>query len=1047
MGISFDVKRNLPPGLELLPGETVEKLEKSSSITLFEATVDGGFTECCGNIGGDIYNLMDVTNETVVLITNYRIYYQLLKSTSKSLSSSSLSSLADTIHPRAIQIPHLSISQIDESQNQITITLKFSPLKYLFKFSKPKPNYTSNHNRSSNSLCHDFSFLLKKLVNPNSIENVFAFRMGENEINNKRGKEKEENNGKKRRELSEAEKIYRELYDTNTSEEDDDDYAIRGLDENKYKRVQKLGWSKGYKIQKEFERMQMSKDSWSIVSYNEDFTLSPTYPKDFILPSRILKKDATFACESFDTSDDSYEISTAFQSSSEFFRKLVNFRKNGRFPLICWKKGHHVLLRSGQPMVSILGWRGVEDELLIKDVLKAINEEQQQLINTYNYHKNINGYSKKKVGLQEKCINTKICILDARSYSAALGNGFARGGYENCENYPPNTTLHFLGLPNIHAISSSHSSLLSAIATYSSSPKWFSVLESTGWLSHVADLLKAAGGKDGVVGKIVEEDASVLVHCTDGWDRTTQLVSLAQIMLDPFYRTIKGFQVLIEKEWIAYGHPFRARSELPKYLRNNNSIIPPTGEDHSSSRSNCQQPIIVPPAPAPVFLLFLTCVHHLLQQFPHAFEYNDFFLLCLARAAAGNSPYGDFLCNSECEREYVQLRERTKSIWTWVREHKPWFRNTRYQQKSRTYDQYNNNVLFDNKWKKDVLKPNTGARLITLWTEYYFPKDDFSVTLLSTPPGCEIPFHTGLVSSFRSDHLSEFVLIKLLMERKEKRIAEKFWKAWRSFVLEKKSKSTINKKYDDDIIVKNGENDEIDIELIGSSVLKDDNDLLQKKTNVDKWTKEKNNVKNNSESKFLLIMPENPSLNNHQNYSNLSSPTNSSTNSSSIYVASSELLPTKEDYFSEEEQLKPVYPVNEDPSSSSQQQWVYLPSHHQKIDDDPKDLLAELLKEAQSDDHYLCQSRCHDSNVIVDLLKEAQFDNNSLLSTSRTRQRTNVSTNTTPQRITRTSSTSPSRSCRSSIICTNNFTDSNHCNSNEINSIENSSPDLDFVLV
>ena len=86
-------------------------------------------------------------------------------------------------------------------------------------------------------------------------------------------------------------------------------------------------------------------------------------------------------------------------------------------------------------------------------------------------------------------------------------------------------------------------------------------------------------------------------------------------MLDPFYRTIKGLQVLIEKEWIALGHPFRARGELPKNLRNNNSIIPPTGKN-SVSRSNYQEPITIPPAPAPVFLIFLTCVHHILQQFP-----------------------------------------------------------------------------------------------------------------------------------------------------------------------------------------------------------------------------------------------------------------------------------------------------------------------------------------------------------------------------------------------------------------------------------------------
>ena len=36
---------------------------------------------------------------------------------------------------------------------------------------------------------------------------------------------------------------------------------------------------------------------------------------------------------------------------------------------------------------------------------------------------------------------------------------------------------------------------------------------------------------------------SCLVHCSDGWDRTAQLTSLAQIMMDPHYRTQDGFMV------------------------------------------------------------------------------------------------------------------------------------------------------------------------------------------------------------------------------------------------------------------------------------------------------------------------------------------------------------------------------------------------------------------------------------------------------------------------------------------------------------------------
>lgn len=43
---------------------------------------------------------------------------------------------------------------------------------------------------------------------------------------------------------------------------------------------------------------------------------------------------------------------------------------------------------------------------------------------------------------------------------------------------------------------------------------------------------------------------TALVHCSDGWDRTSQLVALAQVMLDPFYRTIAGFAVLVEKDWL-----------------------------------------------------------------------------------------------------------------------------------------------------------------------------------------------------------------------------------------------------------------------------------------------------------------------------------------------------------------------------------------------------------------------------------------------------------------------------------------------------------------
>ncbi len=50
-----------------------------------------------------------------------------------------------------------------------------------------------------------------------------------------------------------------------------------------------------------------------------------------------------------------------------------------------------------------------------------------------------------------------------------------------------------------------------------------------------------------------------VVHCSDGWDRTTQLCALSELLLDPYFRTMKGFATLIEKEWLQFGHKFKDR--------------------------------------------------------------------------------------------------------------------------------------------------------------------------------------------------------------------------------------------------------------------------------------------------------------------------------------------------------------------------------------------------------------------------------------------------------------------------------------------------------
>ncbi|GKA74928.1 phosphatidylinositol-3-phosphatase myotubularin-1-like protein isoform X2, partial [Tanacetum coccineum] len=50
---------------------------------------------------------------------------------------------------------------------------------------------------------------------------------------------------------------------------------------------------------------------------------------------------------------------------------------------------------------------------------------------------------------------------------------------------------------------------------------------------------------------------------SDGWDRTSQLIALASLLLDPYYRTFRGFLAFVEKGWLAFGHQFLDRAGMP----------------------------------------------------------------------------------------------------------------------------------------------------------------------------------------------------------------------------------------------------------------------------------------------------------------------------------------------------------------------------------------------------------------------------------------------------------------------------------------------------
>ncbi|KAM3826461.1 phosphatidylinositol-3,5-bisphosphate 3-phosphatase MTMR3 isoform 2-T2 [Vipera latastei] len=419
------------------------------------------------------------------------------------------------------------------------------------------------------------------------------------------------------------------------------------------------------RFKNEVERMGFDmNNAWRISNINEKYKLCSSYPQELIVPVWITDKE---------------------------LESVANFRSWKRIPVVVYRHQNNgaVISRCGQPEVSWWGWRNADDEHLVQSVAKACASDSKssssKLMNGNCSREFSNGGDFSDAEFDSSISNAsgaeslaiqpqKLLILDARSYTAAVANR-AKGGGCECPEYYPNCEVVFMGMANIHSIRKSFQSLRLLCTQMPDPGNWLSALESTKWLQHLSVLLKSALL---VVHAVDRDQRPVLVHCSDGWDRTPQIVALSKLLLDPYYRTIEGFQVLVEMEWLDFGHKFADRCGH--------------GENSDDLNERC-----------PVFLQWLDCVHQLQRQFPCSFEFNEAFLVKLVQHTY-SCLFGTFLCNNAKERGEKHTQERTCSVWSLLRGGNKAFKNLLYSSQS-----------------ESVLYPVCHVRNLMLWSAVYLP--------------------------------------------------------------------------------------------------------------------------------------------------------------------------------------------------------------------------------------------------------------------------------------------------------------------------------------
>ncbi|KAK2466754.1 hypothetical protein APHAL10511_001012 [Amanita phalloides] len=406
------------------------------------------------------------------------------------------------------------------------------------------------------------------------------------------------------------------------------------------------GWSV-YSPREEFGRMGLGTrtKSWRFTDINRDYSFCPTYPSRLVIPTKISDTTLQYAAK---------------------------YRSKCRIPVLTYLHwaNYGSITRSSQPMVGLTQNRSIQDEKLIEAIFQSHWSPQSRASNAPIYGATATNL-----------------IIDARPTTNAVANTAKGAGTENMDHYREGKKV-YLGIDHIHTMRESLAKVVEALREADSlisninsdlSAQYGSLavldrqaLRRSGWLRHISIILEGVL----LITKNVHINSShVLIHCSDGWDRTAQLSSLSQICLDPFYRTIQGFKILVEKDWLSFGHKFMDRCG---HLSSEKFFVSPTEFPVSGGADAAAQAFLASvqnrfasqshvKETSPIFHQFLESVRQVQRQFPDRFEFNERFLRQLYYHLY-SCQFGTFLFNSERERRVgdgsgAPPIERTFSIW------------------------------------------------------------------------------------------------------------------------------------------------------------------------------------------------------------------------------------------------------------------------------------------------------------------------------------------------------------------------------------------------